>query len=258
MGIFEAVILGLVEGLTEFLPVSSTGHMILTSRFLGLAQTDAVKCFVVVIQLGSILAVVFAFWRELRLNFTLWGKLIVGFLPSALVGLVAYDYIKGLFAPMVVAYALIVGGVVFIAVEAWHKRTGFAPRVASSEEIGWRDAFVVGCAQILAMVPGTSRSGATIVAGLLAGFSRQVAAKFSFFLAIPTMFAATFYDTFKQREIFAQNADLIVVFAVGGLVAFVVALVVINLFMRFVSKFSYIAFGVYRIAAGCAFLAFFG
>lgn len=254
MNVFDAIILGIVEGLTEFLPVSSTGHMILTTSFLKLEQSDVVKSFEVVVQLGSILAVVAAFWRDLRLDKLLWCKLLVGCLPAAVVGFFAYSFIKTLFTQNVVAYALIIGGFIFIAIELWHKKTNFTPYVTKVEDISFKEAFLVGCAQILAMIPGTSRSGATIVAGLLGGFSRQVAAKFSFFLAIPTMFAATFYDIYKQREIFLAESQNILIFLIGGVVAFLVALVVIGLFMKFVSKFSYITFGIYRILAGVCFL----
>ncbi len=256
MDFFSAIVLGVVEGMTEFLPVSSTGHMILASHLMRLEQSDLLKCFEVVIQLGSILAVVFVFFGELKLNVSLWKKLLVGFLPTAIVGFAAYKVVKGFFVPETVAYALIVGGFVFIFVELWHKKTNFVPRVNSVEDVSFKDAFVVGLAQILAMIPGTSRSGSTIVAGLLAGLSREVAAKFSFFLAIPTMFAATLYDTYKNRELFLQNDSNVLLFLVGGLVAFLVALVVIKLFLRFVSKFGYIAFGLYRILAGVVFLVF--
>lgn len=264
MDIFSAVILGIIEGLTEFLPVSSTGHMILTAHLLGLPHegNDTLKCFEVAIQLGSILAVAAMFFRRLIGEASLIMRLIIGFVPTGVIGLLLYKHIKALFAPSVVAYALIIGGVVFIAVELLMRRKSaeqISFEAGSSDEISkisYKQAFIIGLSQCLAMIPGTSRSGSTIVAGLLCGLSRTGAAAFSFLLALPTMFAATFYDVFKNRELFISNAENIWVFLLGGAVAFVVALVVLKAFLRFVSKFSYISFGIYRIIIGSVFLIF--
>ena len=256
MDIISAIILGIVEGLTEFLPVSSTGHMILISHFLGLEQTQTLKCFEVVIQLGSILAVVWAFRERLSSDIWLWIKLIIGFIPTAIIGFLAYKYIKELFNPNTVAYMLIIGGVVFIIVELFQKRPNYTPSTINLHELSFVKAFIIGLSQCLAMIPGTSRSGSTIITGLLCGLSREVAARFSFLLAIPTMVAATFYDSYKNRDIFIANLDQIWIFLLGGVVAFVVALIVIGLFLRFVAKFSYISFGIYRIILGVAFLVF--
>ena len=241
MDIFSAIILGIIEGLTEFLPVSSTGHMILGAHLLGLSHegNDTLKCFEVAIQLGSILAVAAMFFKRLIAE------------PSLIIKLIS-----------VVAYALIIGGVVFIAVELLMRRKN--PEKISFEagshdeiaKISYKQAFIIGLAQCLAMIPGTSRSGSTIVAGLLCGLSRTGAAAFSFLLALPTMFAATFYDVFKNRELFISNADNIYLFLLGAAVAFVVALFVLRAFLSFVSKFSYISFGVYRIIIGAVFLLF--
>ncbi|AII15098.1 undecaprenyl pyrophosphate phosphatase [Campylobacter iguaniorum] len=254
MDFFSAIILGIVEGLTEFLPVSSTGHMILVADLLGLEQNNVLKCFEVVIQLGSILAVVFMFFDRLKEDFLLWIKLLIGFVPTAIIGLLLYKHIKALFEPTTVAYALIIGGIVFIIVELWHKKINYDGDTKTLHEVSFKQAFIIGLSQCLAMIPGTSRSGSTIITGLLCGLSREVAARFSFLLAIPTMFAATTYDTYKNREIFAQNLDALWMFLVGGVVAFVVAFVVIKLFLKFVSKFSYISFGIYRIILGAIFL----
>lgn len=256
MGIFEAIILGIVEGLTEFLPVSSTGHLILTSHLLGLEQTDALKCFEVVIQLGSILAVVFMFFDRLRQDINLWIKLIIGFIPTAVIGLLAYKTIKTFFSPDTVVYMLIIWGVVFIAVELFRKK--FPPKyeVENLDDISYKQAFIVGLSQCLAMVPGTSRSGATIITGLLSGLSRSVAAQFSFLLAIPTMFSATLYDTYKNLDVFIQNSSNILIFLIGGVVAFAVAVLAIKLFLKFVAKFDYIPFGIYRIVVGILFIVF--
>lgn len=254
MGFFEAIILGIVEGLSEFLPISSTGHLILTSEILGLKQDDILKCFEVVIQLGSILAVVFVFFDRLIKDFILWQKLIISFVPTAIIGYLFYSTIKSYFSPNIVAYALIVGGFVFIFVEIFLKSKENFCKVTKLDEITFKQAFIIGFCQCFAMIPGTSRSGSTIIAGLLCGLDRQMAAKFSFLLAIPTMFAATFYDTYKNREIFLQNGDLILLFLFGGFVAFLVAIFAIKMFLKFVSKFSYISFGIYRILLGTIFL----
>lgn len=255
MDIISAIILGIVEGLTEFLPVSSTGHMILTSHFLGLEQTQILKCFEVIIQLGSILAVVWAFKERLTSDISLWIKLIIGFIPTAIIGFLAYKHIKELFNPNTVAYMLIIGGIIFIIVELFHKRPSYTPSTIHLHNVSYNQAFIIGLSQCLAMIPGTSRSGSTIITGLLCGLSREVAARFSFLLAIPTMLAATIYDSYKNREIFATNLDQIWIFLTGATVAFIVALIVIKLFLRFVAHFSYISFGIYRIILGLAFLS---
>ena len=167
MNIFDAVILGIVEGLTEFLPVSSTGHMILAAKLMGLQQTDTLKCFEVVIQLGSILAVVAMFYKRLLVDFKLWCKLVVGFIPTAAIGFLLYKSIKSLFAPQTVAYALIGWGIIFIAVELFRKARPRESELEHLDQISYVQAFIIGLSQCFAMVPGTSRSGATIIAGLL-------------------------------------------------------------------------------------------
>ncbi|QKF64208.1 undecaprenyl-diphosphate phosphatase [Campylobacter corcagiensis] len=259
MGIIEAIILGIVEGLTEFLPVSSTGHLILASDVLGLdlEGSDLLKCFIVAIQLGSILAIVFLFFDRLRQDLTLWIKLMVGFVPTAVIGLLLYKSIKSLFNPEVVAYMLIIWGIIFIVVELMRKKyPPYKKEVANIDDISFKQAFIVGLSQCLAMVPGTSRSGATIITGLLSGLSRKVAAEFSFLLAIPTMFSATFFDIYKNLDEFALNLEYVWLFLVGGVVAFVVAIVAVKFFLKFVSRFDYIPFGIYRIIVGFIFLIF--
>lgn len=256
MSIIEAIILGIVEGLTEFLPVSSTGHLILTSHILGLEQTNLLKCFEVVIQLGSILAVVFMFFDKLKKDFMLWAKLIVGFIPTAAIGFVLYDLIKSLFHAHIVAYMLITWGVIFIIVELLRKKYPPKDEIANIDDISFKQAFIIGLSQCFAMVPGTSRSGATIIVGLLSGLSRKAAAEFSFLLAIPTMFSATLYDTYKNLDEFVGNSAYIWLFLLGGVVAFVVAVLAIKFFLKFVSKFDYIPFGIYRIIVGFIFLIF--
>jgi undecaprenyl-diphosphatase len=253
-----AAILGLVEGITEFIPVSSTGHLIVATEWLGLGG-ERWKTFDVFIQLGAILAVVWQY-RGLFLNvcrhaaapehrrFVL--NLLIAFLPAAVVGFLARDFIKErLFSTAVVAIALIVGGIAILLIERRHPAT----RHPSLEELPPRTALGVGLAQVLALVPGVSRSGATILGGYALGMSRRAAAEFSFFLAIPVMVAASGYDLLKSRDALSM-AD-VPMFAVGFLVAFASALVVIRAFVGFVSRSSFAAFAWYRIAAGVLLLA---
>jgi len=248
---FEAFILGLVEGATEFLPVSSTGHLILVSTLLGLKQTEFQKTFEVVIQLGSILAVTFLFRDRLARDFELWKRIALAFIPTAALGFLLYKFIKGyLFNPLVVSTMLILGGVVFILIELWLKNR--RPRYRDPAELPYPRAVALGLFQSLAMVPGTSRSGATIIGGLLLGMDRRAAAEFSFLLAVPTMLAATGYDLFKHRGEF--SADQWSVMAVGFVTAFVSALLVVRWFLSFIKKHSFVPFGIYRIAVGVLFL----
>ena len=252
MNLWDAVILGIVEGITEFLPISSTGHLILTSTLLGLKQTDFQKTFEVAIQLGSILAVVFLFHKRLFTDFELWKRIIVAFIPTGVLGMLLYKFIKGyLFNPFVVATMLILGGVVFILVEWWLKK--HPPQVHDEDQIPYWKAFLIGLFQSLAMVPGTSRSGATIIGGLLLGLDRKTAAEFSFLLAVPTMFAATGYDIFKHHsELSIENWELLLV---GFITAFISAIIAVKWFLNFIKNHSFIPFGIYRIMVGLLFFA---
>lgn len=254
-----ALVLGIVEGLTEFLPVSSTGHLIVFGDLLGY-NDEASKVFKIVIQLAAILAVCWAY-RE-RLGRVARGLahereaqhfaalLAIGFLPAAVLGFLFHSTIKGvLFNPLVVAGALIAGGFIILYVE----RRAYRPTIDSVEAMGWRDALKVGFAQALAMIPGTSRSGATIMGGLIFGLSRKTAAEFSFFLAIPTMLAATAYDLYKNWALL-QWADL-PVFAVGFLASFVAAMLAVKTFIQFIARHTFEVFAWYRIVFGVAVLA---
>jgi undecaprenyl-diphosphatase len=247
---FDALILGIVEGVTEFLPVSSTGHLILASKLMGIEQTEVHKTFEVVIQLGSILAVIFAFKEKIFHSIELWKRLIVGFIPTAVLGFTLYKIIKSLFAPETVAYMLIIGGLIFIVVELFYKEK--AHHVGHIEQVSYKQAFLIGLFQSLAMVPGTSRSGATIIGGLLIGLRRKTATEFSFLLAVPTMLAATAYDILKHHSEFDfSDAQAL---GVGFVTAFVVALVIIKWFLAFIKKHTFIPFGIYRIIVGLIFL----
>lgn len=257
--LFVALILGIIEGLTEFLPVSSTGHLIIFGDLLGY-NDDASKVFEIVIQLGAILAVCWDYRARLTKVATgiasdsaaqrFVALLIVAFLPAAVLGVMFHSKIKALlFNPLTVATALIIGGFVIL----WLEKRNYHPRLNAVEEMRWPDALKVGFAQALAMIPGTSRSGATIMGGLVFGLSRKAATEFSFFLAIPTMFAATAYDLFKARDLL--HAGDLPVFAVGFVASFIAAMLAVRTFIRFVANHTFIGFAWYRIVFGILVLA---
>jgi undecaprenyl-diphosphatase len=252
--LWKAVVLGLVEGATEFIPVSSTGHLIVVSDWLEL-RDERVKTFDIFIQLGAILAILWLYRR--RLGDTVrgatrdagsrrfLGNLMLGFFPAAVVGFLAHDWIKArLFNPAVVAMALVVGGVLMLIIERWAPR----PTVHDVSALAPSTAFGIGIAQVLSLIPGTSRSGATIMGGYVLGLSRVAATEFSFFLAIPVMLAATGYELLKSWSSLAPTDAPM--FAVGFIVAFVSALAVVKAFLTYVSGHSFAAFAWYRIAFG--------
>ena len=232
MTVIDAIILGIVEGFTEFLPISSTGHLIVVSSFLGLEQTNAHKTFEVAIQLGSILAVLFLFAKRLLVDKMLWVKIIIAFLPTAIFGFLFYKTIKSLFGMESVAIMLIIGGFIFLIVE-YFRRNHDDSKDKTIDDLTIKEALTIGLFQSLSMVPGTSRSGATMIGGLFAGLSRKSAAEFSFLLAIPTMFVATFYDLYKNRhEMIIDDYSLL---AVGFVTAFVVAFFTVKAVMNFLT-----------------------
>lgn len=250
----KAAVMGLVEGATEFLPVSSTGHLILVGSLLDFRADDG-KVFEISIQLAAILAVCWEYRARLigvatglrserqAQRFAL--NLFIAFLPAAVLGLMLISLIKEyLFHPVPVACALVTGGIVII----WAERRAHTIQVESVDDMTWKDALKVGCAQCFALIPGTSRSGATIIGGLLFGLSRKAAAEFSFFLAIPTMFAATFYDIWTHRELMG-TANLSA-FAVGGLFSFISAFIAVRGLIRYISRHDFTIFGWYRIVFG--------
>jgi undecaprenyl-diphosphatase len=254
----KAAVLGLIEGVTEFIPVSSTGHLILASHWLGEAG-DTAKTFEIFIQLGAILAVVWLYRARLTptvlaaarepASRPLLVSLLNAFLPAAVVGYLAHDANKDyLYTPTVVAVALIAGGVAILLIERLHP----VERVGDVAAIGSATAFGIGLAQVLSLIPGTSRSGATIMGGYALGLSRRAATEFSFFLSIPVMVAATLYDLLKSRG--ALTAADAPTFTVGFVAAFVSALIVVKAFLRFVSQHSFAAFAWYRIVFGAALL----
>lgn len=255
MELLNAFILGVVEGLTEFLPVSSTGHMILVSSILGINLNESFwKNFLIIIQLGSILAVLFVFWQRLTQSLEIWLKLCVAFVPTGFAGLCVYPFIKELFSAYIVAFMLIIGGVVFLIIERAHKGRAYA--INSLQSVGFKQAFLIGVFQALAIVPGTSRSGASIIGGLILGLNRKCATEFSFLLALPTMVVATLYDIYKNPQIFSSQESAFALLT-GFITAFVVAVFVIKLFLNFISQFNFVPFGIYRIVLGLVFLSLF-
>ena len=243
--LLQALILGVVEGVTEFLPVSSTGHLILAGSLLGMADERA-GVFFVAIQTGAMLAVVWEYRaRFFRIDLPLYRNLVVAFIPAAVLGLLFSKYIKQfLFHAVPVALAFIVGGFVILFVE----RLKLKPGVENTRAMTWLDALKVGVAQCFALIPGTSRSGATIIGGMLFGLSRQAATEFSFFLAVPTLVAAGGYDLWKNRALF--STDDLGMFAVGGAVSFISAFIVIRWLIRYVASHDFRPFAWYRIVFG--------
>ncbi len=255
MTIFDSVILGTIEGFTEFLPISSTGHLIVASQFLGINQTSVTKAYEVIIQFAAILAVVLNYKEKFTLQkIELWKKLILAFIPIGAVGFVFSHQIKELFSVEIVATMFIVGGVVFLLVEKF-----YIPNeehlVDDVEKVNYKQALWIGVAQIFALIPGTSRAGSSIIGALLVGLSRKASAEFSFLLAVPVMSAVTGYDLLKHYHEFS-DANLITL-AIGFVVAFIVAFITIKLFLKFLEKFTFVAFGVYRILFGIFLLTLF-
>lgn len=255
----QALILGIVEGLTEFLPISSTGHQIIVADLLNFGGERAMA-FNIIIQLGAILAVVWEFRRKIldvvtglptqrnAQRFTI--NLLIAFLPAVVLGVIFADLVhKYLFNPITVATALVVGGLVML----WAERRQHEIHANSVDEISWKDALKVGFAQCLAMIPGTSRSGSTIIGGLLFGLSRKTATEFSFFLAMPTMVGAAVYSGYKYRNLF--QPDDLPVFAIGFITSFIFAMIAVRGLLKFIANHSYAAFAWYRIAFGLVILA---
>ncbi|WP_100637412.1 undecaprenyl-diphosphate phosphatase [Marinomonas sp. ef1] len=247
MDVLHSVILGLVEGATEFLPISSTGHLIVVSQWLGMEQTEGNKAFEVIIQLAAILAVVANYKERFTFkHFRLWCQVFVAFLPVAMVGFLFRHQIKAMFSVSVVATMFIVGGVIFLMAERWIKYK--SPSVDNLDNLNFKQALWIGIAQVFALIPGTSRAGSTIVGALFVGLSRKASAEFSFLLALPVMMAASGYDLLSNYKEFA--GEQLMPLVIGFVVAFLSAFVVMKLFMAFLEKFTFVAFGWYRILFG--------
>lgn len=248
MDLLQTIIIAIVEGLTEFLPVSSTGHMIVAQDMLAIPSTEFTKAFTVIIQFGAILSVVVLYWKRFFQSWDFYLKLLVAFIPAAVLGLAFSDFIDELLESIiVVAVMLIIGGIVMIYVDRWFDNK------PKNDTITNKKAFKIGLFQCIAMIPGVSRSMATIVGGMSQGLTRKAAAEFSFFLAVPTMFAAMCYKMLKLflepngMELIKDNAMTLIV---GNVVAFIVAMLAIKFFIGFVTKFGFKYFGYYRILAG--------
>jgi undecaprenyl-diphosphatase len=257
MSIFEAIVIAIVEGITEFLPISSTGHMIITSSLLGISKDDFTKLFEIAIQLGAILSVLVLYWKRFfplnRWNF--YFKLIVAVIPALVLGALLSDKIdKLLESPLTVAIALLVGGIVLLFIDKIFQHNV----VENEKQLSFGKAFMVGAWQCVAMIPGVSRSAASIIGGMQQKLTRNFAAEFSFFLAIPTMAAATGYKllkAYKETPEILKSNDNLLLLAVGNVVAFVVALITIKFFITYLQKHGFRMFGWYRIIAGIILLA---
>jgi len=249
MTTIQAFILAIIEGITEFLPVSSTGHMILASSFFGIEHDEFTKLFTIVIQLGAILSVIVLYFKRFFQTFEFYFKIMVGFIPAVIFGLLFAKKIDGLLEnPITVAISLLIGGILLLKVDDWFGNS-------TETEITYLTALKIGLFQCIAMIPGVSRSGASIVGGMSQKLSRSAAAEFSFFLAVPTMFGATLkkcYDYYKDG--FTLTHDQINFLIIGNIVAFIVALIAIRTFIGFISKNGFKVFGNYRIIAGITLL----
>lgn len=248
MSFLQALILAIIEGLTEFLPVSSTGHMIIGSSVMGIASDPFVKLFTICIQLGAILSVVVLYFKRFFKSFNFYIKLLIAFIPAAVFGFLLSDKIDAMLeSPLTVGISLVIGGVILLFVDKWFNQ----PTITEEEEVNYLTALKIGFFQCIAMIPGVSRSGATIVGGMSQKLSRKVAAEFSFFLAVPTMFAATgkkLLDFYKEGHTITN--DQLQVLAFGNVVAFIIALLAIKSFIGYLNKNGFKVFGWYRIIVG--------
>lgn len=253
MTLVQAIILAIIEGLTEFLPVSSTGHMIIGSALMGLEPSPFVKLFLIVIQLGTILSVLVLYYKRFFQTLSFYFKLVVAAIPASILGVLLNDYIDAaLESPLVVAITLVLGGVLLLFVDKWFNK----PQVEDIEQVTYKKSFMIGVYQCLALIPGMSRSASTIVGGMTQGLSRKLAAEFSFFLAIPMMFGASLIKLlkfFKDGNTFTGEEIRLLV--VGNVVGFVVAIIAIKSFIGILTKYGFKAFGWYRIVVGLVIIA---
>ena len=254
MQIFDSIILGIIEGFTEFLPISSTGHLIVASEFLGLKQDNVTKAYEVIIQFAAILAVILNYPDKFSIKkIELWKKLILAFIPIGVVGFLFSSQVKAMFSIEIFAIMFIVGGIIFLIVEKFYDEK--KSHIDDVEKVSYKQALWIGIAQIFALIPGTSRAGSTIIGAMLVGLNRKASAEFSFLLALPVMTATTAYDLLKHYKDFS-DANLIVL-AVGFVVSFFVAFLTIKLFLKFLQNFTFVAFGIYRILFGILLLIIF-
>lgn len=247
MNIIQAIILAIIEGITEYLPISSTGHMIIGASFLGIAEHPFTKIFEVNIQFGAILAVIVLYWKRFFQSFEFYYKLLVAFIPAAVIGFLLNDYIDAILENVwVVAISLLLGGIILIFIDKYFESK------THKDNPSYMDSFVIGLFQCIAMVPGVSRSASTIIGGMFRGLTRKAAAEVSFFLAVPTMFAASAYKLLKGYKSgdLTFDYDQLILLGIGNLVAFIVAVFAIKFFIEFLQKYGFKVFGYYRIALG--------
>lgn len=255
MTIFDSILLGIIEGFTEFLPISSTGHLIVASHFLGIDQTAITKAYEVIIQFAAILAVFFTYREKFTFKkIDLWVKVFLAFIPIGAIGFLFSTQIKELFSIQVVAGMFVVGGVIFLIVEKFFIKNEHK-LIDDVESITLKQSLIIGLAQVFALIPGTSRAGSTIVGALLVGLSRKASAEFSFLLAFPVMSGVTAYDLLKHYSEFT-SANLLTL-SIGFIASFIVAYITIQLFLKFLEKFTFVAFGIYRIIFGVILLILF-
>lgn len=254
MNVVQAIIIGIVEGLTEFLPISSTGHMIITEKLLGVIETDFVKVFTIAIQLGAILAVIVLYRKKFfnRHILSFYTKLLIGVIPAIILGFLFAKKIDQLLeSSLTVAITLFLGGIILIFIDNYFKN----PRIQSEKQVTYKNSFIIGVWQCLAMVPGVSRSAASIIGGMQQKLTRSAAAEFSFFLAVPTMLAATGYKLFKYfKEKNGFTGQEIKLLAIGNVVAFFIAIIAIKFFIEFLKKHGFRVWGIYRIILGAILL----
>ena len=253
MTIFDSIILGVIEGVTEFLPISSTGHLIVASEFLGIDQTGVTKAYEVIIQFAAILAVILNYPSKFTLkHIDLWTKIFIAFLPIAAIGFLFSTQVKAMFSLQIVAIMFIVGGIVFLIVEKFYDESKHT--TSDVEDITYKQSLYIGIAQIFALIPGTSRAGSSIIGAMLVGLNRKASAEFSFLLAFPVMCATTAYDLLKHHNELFSDAHLLNL-TIGFVISFVIAYLTIKLFLKFLESFTFVAFGVYRILFGIILLA---
>lgn len=254
MGILDSILLGIIEGFTEFLPISSTGHLIIASKFLNIDQNNVTKAYEVIIQFAAILAVILNYSDKFSpKKIELWKKLTLAFIPIGAVGFIFSNQIKAMFDIKIVAIMFIIGGIVFLIVERFYNET--EEHIDDVEKVSYKQALYIGLAQIFALIPGTSRAGSTIIGAMLVKLNRKAAAEFSFLLAFPVMCATTGYDLLKHYKDFSDANFLVL--GIGFVTAFIVAYITIKLFLKFLEKFTFVAFGIYRIVFGTILLIWF-
>lgn len=250
MTVIEAILLAIIEGITEFLPVSSTGHMILASSALGIASEPFVKMFTVAIQFGAIISVIVLYFKQFFQSFEFYLRLLIAFIPAAVIGFLLNDVIDYLLeSPLTVAVSLVSGGIILLFVDRWFKENEEKP-----QSLNLKSSLIIGLFQVISMIPGVSRSAATIIGGLTQKLNRKTAAEFSFFLAVPTMLAATAYKMYKYHKDTGFDYNDLGILVLGNVVAFVVAWLAIKAFISYLTRYGFKVFGIYRIALGLVIL----